>query len=112
MLFHFQLAGKKSWAKVFQSAEAFNKVVAEILKRESLPFAGEISNLTPGTNAAFRSISRTACSPLPNTSSRQLCSSCSKPIRNWSDGLRLVYRRRHFVKSCCMRCCFTPMEQI
>ena len=52
MLFEETIAGWESWGKIFQSREAFAPLIAEICRREGLPFAPFL-NCTPGTNAVF-----------------------------------------------------------
>jgi Ser/Thr protein kinase RdoA (MazF antagonist) len=54
MLFNEALDGWASWGRVFQSAPAFAPLIAEICRREKIPFAGAVENLTPGTNAVFK----------------------------------------------------------
>ncbi len=52
-LFHASIANWSDWGRVFQSIEAFEGLILEILRREKLPMA-KISHLTPGSNAVFR----------------------------------------------------------
>ena len=52
-LFHKTIDGWDSWGQVFQSINVFRGVAREIQRRHNLP-AEEITNLTPGTNAVFR----------------------------------------------------------
>ena len=53
-LFHEKIANWEDWGKVFQSIPAFSALAEEIYRREKLPFS-PLQNLTPGTNAVFRS---------------------------------------------------------
>jgi len=52
-LFKATVDGWASWAKVFQSIEAFEPLIKAILCQHGLPSA-EIERCTPGTNAVFR----------------------------------------------------------
>ncbi|MDD4797099.1 MAG: aminoglycoside phosphotransferase family protein [Eubacteriales bacterium] len=52
-LFTQTIAGWQSWGEVFQSIPAFTPLTEHIFAREGLP-CGEISQLTPGSNAVFR----------------------------------------------------------
>ena len=52
-LFTEQINNWDEWGKIFQSIPAFASLVNHILKAEGLP-ASEIENLTPGTNAVFK----------------------------------------------------------
>lgn len=54
MLFHHTLIGRESWSAVFQSKEAFTPLAAEIMAQNYLPFS-PLTNVTPGTNAVFKS---------------------------------------------------------
>lgn len=51
--FSEKIDGWDSWGRVFQSIPAFQKLIGRIFEKEGLP-CGEISHLTPGTNAVFR----------------------------------------------------------
>lgn len=53
MLFRENIAGRKDWAALFQSIEAFRPLVEAIFQRHGLPCTA-IANTTPGTNAVFR----------------------------------------------------------
>lgn len=53
-LFHEKIAGWEDWGRVYQSIPAFSALAEEIYRREKLPFS-PLQNLTPGTNAVFRS---------------------------------------------------------
>ena len=53
-LFNGEICGWDSWGRIFQSVEAWEKLVNFIFKRESLPVS-KIENLAPGTNAVFKS---------------------------------------------------------
>ena len=53
-LFTERIDGPGDWSRVFQSVLTFAPLVEYIMKREGLP-AGDIENLTPGTNAVFKS---------------------------------------------------------
>lgn len=53
-LFHETVEGWDDWGRVYQSIPAFSDLAREIYRRENLPFA-PLQNLTPGTNAVFRS---------------------------------------------------------
>lgn len=52
-LFEAVIDGWDSWEKVYQSKQAFARLVAAIVKKEGLA-ACPIEGLTPGTNAVFR----------------------------------------------------------
>jgi len=52
-LFGAEIDGNDSWAAVFQSIGAFSPLISEIFHANGLK-AGEVENLTPGTNAVFR----------------------------------------------------------
>lgn len=52
-LFNKTINGNKSWAELFQSISVFKPLIEAIFKLHNLE-AGEIENLTPGTNAVFR----------------------------------------------------------
>ena len=52
-LFTEQINNWDDWGNIFQSIPAFTSLVNHILKAKSLP-ASEIENLTPGTNAVFK----------------------------------------------------------
>lgn len=52
-LFNAQINNWQDWGGVFQSIPAFSPLVEFILKKEHLP-AAKIENLTPGTNAVFK----------------------------------------------------------
>lgn len=51
--FHSKIENWSDWGCVFQSIPAFDGLIREIFRRETLP-CSEITNLTPGTNAVFR----------------------------------------------------------
>jgi len=52
-LFNGQINNWEEWGEIFQSIPAFAPLVEHILKKENLP-AEKIENLTPGTNAVFK----------------------------------------------------------
>lgn len=54
MLFEKEIYNWKSWGEVFQDKEAFSPLAMDILQSEGLP-ALPLENLSPGTNAVFRS---------------------------------------------------------
>ena len=53
MLFNYTIQDWADWGKVFQSIEDFTPLAQEIFRREKLQFSN-LENLTPGTNAVFR----------------------------------------------------------
>lgn len=53
MLFNEPIHNWSEWGAIFQSIEAFTPLAKEIFRREGLAFSG-LENLTPGTNAVFR----------------------------------------------------------
>lgn len=52
-LFTREITNWQTWGQVFQSIDAFRPLIQAILNNEGLPL-GEVSSLTPGTNAVFR----------------------------------------------------------
>jgi serine/threonine protein kinase len=52
--FNSEICGQDSWAKIYQSIEAWEPLINFILGKESLP-ASKVENLSPGTNAVFKS---------------------------------------------------------
>ncbi len=54
MLFNYTIKNWADWGNVFQSIEDFTPLAREIFRREKLEFTN-LENLTPGTNAVFRS---------------------------------------------------------
>lgn len=53
MLFNEPIHNWNEWGAIFQSTKAFTPLAEEIFRREGLTFS-ELNNLTPGTNAVFR----------------------------------------------------------
>jgi serine/threonine protein kinase len=53
-IFTEQINGRQDWERLFQSVPAFTALVEHILAKENLPTLA-IENLTPGTNAVFKS---------------------------------------------------------
>lgn len=53
-LFNETIDGKASWGRLFQSKEAFSPLAEHIFSLHNLPFK-PLQNLSPGTNAVFRS---------------------------------------------------------
>ncbi|MCL2771857.1 MAG: phosphotransferase [Oscillospiraceae bacterium] len=53
-IFKSEISGKASWAKIYQSIEIWEPLINFILEKENLPVS-KIENLSPGTNAVFKS---------------------------------------------------------
>jgi len=51
--FNSEICGKTSWVNIYQSIGAWESLINFILDKESLP-ASKIENLSPGTNAVFK----------------------------------------------------------
>ena len=52
MLFPYKIEGKDDWARLFQSARAFEPLAKAIFQRHGLPFCA-LTRTKPGTNAVF-----------------------------------------------------------